>query len=248
MPQLLVSIRRQDHVKQLLRLLQGLDYVEKVEPIKEKQSRSLPLLYDSSLLAYSVEDIRAVADYFPKDKKWVYRDLLDYFPPDLKIKVQIIDNQLFIMPSATPLHQRLSRKLSFLLDQHIVENQSGELFCAPLDVKLDENTVLQPDILFVSEENKHLIGQKCIEGTPDLVVEIDSPSNTSKEIRLKKKKYELFGVKEYWEVKPKEKQISVDSLENGQFQAFSEGKEEEIITSKVLKGLKINLKEVFDQK
>jgi hypothetical protein len=56
-----------------------------------------PLYYDPDKLDYTVEDIEAIAAHFPKNHRWTYQDLQKYFPQDLKVKVEIIDNKLYIM-------------------------------------------------------------------------------------------------------------------------------------------------------
>lgn len=48
---------------------------------------------------YTFEDIKEIADQFPSNYKWTYQDLINHFPSDLLVKVEIINNQIFVMPS-----------------------------------------------------------------------------------------------------------------------------------------------------
>lgn len=74
----------------------------------------------------------------------------------------------------------------------------GTIFFAPLDLYIDDRNVFQPDLIFISDENKDIITERGIEGTPDLVVEIISPSNSFVDRNTKRLKYLKLGVKEYW--------------------------------------------------
>ncbi len=78
----------------------------------------------------------------------------------------------------------------------------AELFEAPTDVILADTTVVIPDLLLVATENAYRISLRGIEGPPDVVVEILSPSNRDRDRYLKRELYERFGVPEYWVVDP----------------------------------------------
>ncbi len=194
---------------------------------------------------YTPAYLQAIADQYPKDKRWTFSDLELVFPFEYTVKVEIINNQLSIMPTPTPEHQEVTGGIYSLMKTFVKENLLGKVFIAPLDVKLDENNTVQPDVLFVSEENKGIIGKKRIEGVPDIVVEVVSPANYKKKRTEKIEMYEKFGVKEYWEVKPNKKHIKVDTLENGRFATFSEAKKEGTVFSKWLKDFKIALEDLF---
>ena len=90
---------------------------------------------------------------------------------------------------------------------------------------LDHENVLQPDILFISKERRSIIGEKNIQGAPDLVIEILSEATAYRDLVKKKKLYERFGVKEYWIVDPQEKTIEIYAPEGKAFvriKTFSE--------------------------
>ncbi|WP_164515176.1 Uma2 family endonuclease [Paenibacillus lentus] len=73
---------------------------------------------------------------------------------------------------------------------------------APLDVHFNEANILQPDIIFIRNENLHIIKDGYIKGVPDLLIEILSPSSGAMDKIKKKAVYEQFGVREYWIVDP----------------------------------------------
>lgn len=159
---------------------------------------------------------------------------------------ELINGQLIEEPSPTPYHQDLVMKLSNLIYNHLqVTNDLGKVFTAPLDVYLEHHETFQPDIIFVGKERKPIIGEKMINGAPDLVIEILSPATAYYDLRHKKRVYAKQGVQEYWIVDPKEQSIEVYTQSNGEF-SFKNGQiKEGHITSTILKGLIIPLEELF---
>lgn len=120
---------------------------------------------------------------------------------------EVIDNTLYMSPSPTTNHQRLLGKLFSRLQIFIEENTLGETFIAPCDVYLDnEQTVVQPDILFIKKEQEHIIHKKGIIGSPNLVIEILSTNKTHDQTR-KLELYERNLVPEYIIIDPETKQV-----------------------------------------
>ena len=132
---------------------------------------------------------------------------------------------------------------------------------AEADVYLDEQNHYVPDLLIVCDRNK--IKATHIEGAPDLVVEIISPSTGSRDYGVKKDIYEKFGVKEYWIIDPKSKSVLVYLLKDGRFQfdnryAVLEDWEEEAMNEQeraehklklkvsLYNDLEIEVKEIFE--
>ena len=142
-------------------------------------------------------------------KKYTYDDYLK--TPDNK-RYELIEGELYMTPSPITSHQRISRKIEFLLEKFVTENDLGEIFDAPYDVHFDDENVVQPDILFISKDRLNIIGDKNLQGAPDLVIEILSESNAYRDLIQKKKLYARFGVKEYWIVVPGEKTIDIHIL------------------------------------
>jgi Uma2 family endonuclease len=105
---------------------------------------------------------------------------------------------------------------------------------------------LQPDLLYLSKERLHLVGAKKIEGAPDLVVEILSPSNHSKEMGYKKLIYELSGVREYWLVNLDKKTLTqYENVEN-EFYMRRIFQYADTLTSIILTGFETSMSELFE--
>lgn len=175
-------------------------------------------------------------------KKYTYEDYLK--TPDDK-RYELINGELLMTPSPIPNHQRVSGKLEFIVRKFITENNLGEVFYAPCDVYLSNENVVQPDILFISKKRLNIIGEKNIQGAPDLVIEIISEYSVYRDMVQKKRLYARFGVKEYWIVIPEEKEIEVHILKDSIYQLHAAYSKTDILGSPSLKGLKIKLKEIF---
>ena len=175
-------------------------------------------------------------------KKYTYDDYLK--TPDDK-RYELIEGELYMTPSPITNHQRISRKIEFLLEKFVTENDLGEIFYAPYDVYFDDENVVQPDILFISKDRLNIIGDKNLQGAPDLVIEILSESNAYRDLIQKKKLYARFGVKEYWIVVPGEKTIDIHILKDKTYELYKELGEFDTLESQILKGFKMELKVIF---
>ncbi len=175
-------------------------------------------------------------------KRYTYEDYLK--TPDAQ-RYELIEGELNMTPSQIPNHQRIIKRIALLLENFITANNLGEVFFSPLDVYFDNENVFEPDILFISKERAHIIGEKNIQGAPDLVVEVLSESNAYHDLVKKKKIYARFGVKEYWIVDPLEKNVDIYSLSDSVFILERSYSESQVLESPLLVGLNIKLPDVF---
>jgi Uma2 family endonuclease len=130
---------------------------------------------------------------------------------------QLIQNQIIMSPAPLDRHQRISMELSSELVYHVKRNKLGTVRYAPYDVYLDLQNAFQPDIIFISNEQKHLIDKDGFYGAPALVIEILSPSTAKYDLEEKKDIYERYGVKEYWIVDPADGSVVGYASENNKF-------------------------------
>lgn len=134
--------------------------------------------------------------------------------------VQLMENELIMSPAPLDRHQKLLSDLHLLIGSHVKQHQLGNCRLAPYDVYFDDENVLQPDFVFLSNERLHLIQEDGLHGAPDLVVEILSPSSAKFDKGKKKTIYERFGVKEYWIVDPATKEVQGYRLKDNVFAEF----------------------------
>jgi len=180
-----------------------------------------------------------------KKKKYTAEDymLLEEGAP-----FQLINNDLVMSPSPIPLHQLISVRIVYAMLSFLNSiNDNGFLVCAPMDVKLDEGNVFQPDILYITEKRKAEIIKDRIEGAPDLIIEILSPSNAYYDLRQKKDIYEKYGVKEYIIIDPIAENAELYALKNGAYYLHQKAQKSEQLTSLIIKDFSFNLREIFKQ-
>jgi Uma2 family endonuclease len=128
-------------------------------------------------------------------------------------RYEILEGELTVTPAPSTKHQTASVNLLVLLSQYIKERDLGKLFHAPIDLILESTSVLQPDLLFVSQARRHIITERAVEGAPDLVVEILSPTTSRTDRVTKAQIYARHGVPVYWIVDPEREAIEIYLLE-----------------------------------
>ena len=117
-------------------------------------------------------------------------------------RAEVIDDELYVTPAPTPWHQRVVTRLIEVLGPFVRELDLGEVLPGPVDVIFAEGDYLEPDLVFVRRDRLRLLSDRGIEGPPDLVVEVLSPSTAGRDRGLKRDRYRLYGVAEYWVVDP----------------------------------------------
>jgi Uma2 family endonuclease len=148
-------------------------------------------------------------------------------------------------PAPNRYHQVISRNIEYLLLKYLEKNPVGELYHAPFDVYLSDNDVFQPDIVFVRRKNFDVLTDAGIEGTPDFVVEILSPSNAYLDRQAKLRVYARTGVTELWLVDPETRSVQVFLLQKDATNPASTYREVDHFTSAQFPGLSISGAEIF---
>ncbi len=174
--------------------------------------------------------------------KFTYEDYLN--TPDDK-RYELLDGELVMPPAPGELHQSVSGMLGWKLVQFAVENRLGRVYHAPFDVVLSNTDVVQPDLIFVSNERADIITPANIQGAPDLVVEILSPSTAARDKTFKRSLYARHGITEYWMVDLTEKTIIVLRLGERGFEVVNTYGEGETLTSPTLQGFTLSLNDIF---
>ena len=174
-----------------------------------------------------------------------YQDLVSL--PEDRFRHELIDGQHFMTPSPYTIHQHILSIVYYELCTFLKKNPLGRVFFAPLDVVLSDHDVVEPDLLYVSNERSSIITEKNIQGAPDLVVEVLSRTTGHRDKTLKRDLYERSGVLEYWLIDPRTRSAVVYRREGEKF-----GKPEELtadgrdrLTTPLLPGLEITRADVF---
>ncbi|HMV45013.1 MAG TPA: Uma2 family endonuclease [Leptospiraceae bacterium] len=183
-----------------------------------------------------------VYDFGAEKKESTYAD---YLKTPEGGKFQLIGGEIIEITSPSLYHQDILLNLSSLFRNFLLKNKIGKVFVSPLDVMLSEKDVYQPDIRILLNESFPKMKENKIEGTPDLVVEILSPSTAYYDLKQKKTTYEKSGVREYWVVDPIQKTVELFENQNGKFISFAEHSKTEIAKSRLVAGMEIELEQVF---
>jgi Uma2 family endonuclease len=124
---------------------------------------------------------------------------------------ELINGQIYMSPAPTNRHQRVLKVLLKIVDDFIENQTLGEVLVSPVDIFFDDHqNAVQPDLVFISKDNPNQpLDDEPYRGSPDLLVEILSPSNNKHDLIIKKDLYEKFGVKEYWIIDPTTKESIV---------------------------------------
>jgi Uma2 family endonuclease len=166
-------------------------------------------------------------------------------PSDGK-RYKLIHGEVHATPSPATRHQFAFQNLHESLGPYVHKNHSGEVCLAPLDVRLGEETVLQPDLIFVSNARAGIIQQNWIAGTPDLAVEVLSPSAAGHDRATKLPIYAKARVPEVWFIDPKAKTVEVLTLQGGKYLVEETYAGHHLLTSNLLPGWQPSLDDLFD--
>jgi Uma2 family endonuclease len=196
------------------------------------------------VLRWVLQEIRAMAlqDLIPK---LTYRDYA-LLPEDGR-RHEILDGEHYVTPAPFVPHQDLLLELAIRLGGFVKTHRLGKLFVAPTDVLLSPHDIVQPDLSFVSKERAAIVGLKNLQGAPDLVIEILSPSSRRLDKVLKLQAYERYGVQTYWLFDPSRRDVQTWVRTDGALrpQPFLSAAAGDVLTSPLLPEFELPLAEVF---
>jgi Uma2 family endonuclease len=146
--------------------------------------------------------------------RWTYAEFA-HLPSEGSTRYEVIDGELAVTPAPTGAHQVVVAHLMRILGPFAYDNGLGLVLPSPIDVLFAEGDYLEPDVVFVRSARTHLIGDRGIEGPPDLVIEISSLSTAHRDRGVKLERYRHFGVPEYWIVDLDSRTVDVHRLSEG---------------------------------
>ncbi len=158
---------------------------------------------------------------------------------------QLIDGELIMTPAPTPLHQNIIGNIYQSLRYFVETQKLGRVFLSPIDVRLTDIDVFQPDLIFVRKDHLAKVGRDRLNVIPDLVVEVLSPSNAYYDLTHKKMIYAERGVDEYWIVDPKNETVEIFRRDRDHFRSEAFLKDADDLTSPMFPGFIMKLGEVF---
>jgi Uma2 family endonuclease len=137
--------------------------------------------------------------------RMTYEEYLDWLDEDKH--AEWVNGEVVMHSPVSRGHTAVGRFLLGILTHYVEENQAGELFYDPFQMKISADSPSRaPDIMFVATANLSRVKDTEVEGTADLIVEIISPESRTRDRGEKFYEYEQGGVGEYWIVDPKRRQ------------------------------------------
>jgi Uma2 family endonuclease len=164
--------------------------------------------------------------------------------PDDGARHELVDGEHYVTPSPNTRHQRILGRLHFLIATWLETHPIGQVFFAPYDVVLSNFDIVEPDLLYLSNERATTVLTALhARGVPELVVEIGSPGTRKRDETIKRRLYERTGVSEYWMIDPEADAIRVyrragDNFENPVELSREAG---DVLTTPLLPGLAMPL-------
>lgn len=176
--------------------------------------------------------------------KFTYEDYRNLPESETK-RYELLEGDLYMVPSPSTYHQDIICNVHLMLGPFVRDGGLGRVLVAPCDVVLSRDTVLQPDVLFVSKEREGIIALPGVQGAPDLVIEVLAPGTADRDRTIKRALYAQYGVQECWIIDPDLKTIEVLALGELGFRSIAVYTEQQTLHSPLLKGLALPVSEVF---
>jgi Uma2 family endonuclease len=174
-------------------------------------------------------------------KKLTYDDYAS-LPAD-GFRHEVIEGEEIMTPAPNLDHQAAVGNVFHLLRNHVAGRGLGKAFVAPADVVLSAYDVVQPDVLFVTSQRSSILASRNVQGAPDLVVEVLSPSTAAEDRGPKLALYDRAGVREYWMVDLTTRTVEV--REFGSPRRTRVYKEGQSFSSSILPDLSLRVDDLF---
>ena len=176
--------------------------------------------------------------------KLTYEDYL-LVPEDDDLRHELIEGEHEVTPAPGRWHQHVLANLHLLLGAFVREHGLGEVYFAPFEVKFSIWSAVQPDLIFVSRARQEAFTERGIEGPPDLVVEVLSPSTRKRDQTRKLALYEKHAVPEYWIVDHEQRRVLVHRLRGERYDQPEDLVPPAVLRSSLLPGLDVPLADLF---
>jgi Uma2 family endonuclease len=180
--------------------------------------------------------------------KLTYDDLLLF--PDDGMRHELIDGEHYVTPSPNTKHQVVVGNLHLLIGNWLRANRIGRVMLSPFDVVFTKFDVVEPDLLYLSNERAaQVLTAANVQGVPELVIEIGSPTTRKRDETLKRRLYERAGVSEYWVVDPELDVVRIYRTGEAGFEKPVELSREagDVLSTSLLPGLDLPLDLIFQE-
>jgi Uma2 family endonuclease len=165
-------------------------------------------------------------------------------PNDLN-RYEILDGELSVTPAPRTQHQRTSSHLHVILANHIRARHLGDIYAAPTDVILAPTTVVQPDLIYIGNDRRHIVTERAIEGAPTLLIEILSPTTHQTDRVTKAQLFARYQVPHYWLIDTDQRTLEAYELATDHYNLVASATNADVFTPSLFSGLFIQLDDLW---
>jgi Uma2 family endonuclease len=167
--------------------------------------------------------------------------------PDDGLRHEIIDGVHYVTPPPLLRHQVLLGRLHVAIANHLDSRpDSGEVYVSPVDTVFTQWDVVEPDLLFVAADQRHILTEANVQGAPALVVEILSPSTRRRDLGIKRDLFDRGGVREYWIVDPVQRDVVVHRRNaDGLLEAIARLRADNVLQTPLMPGFALSMTKLF---
>ena len=179
--------------------------------------------------------------------KMTARQFLELGEDPPGVRLELVDGEIAVSPRPIPRHSSAIVALGAILKTHLDDVDLGELLM-DVDTIFGEYDVRRPDLLYFTKARRRYIGERAIEGPPDLAVEVLSPGNERTDRRDKFKLYASGGVKHYWIVDPAQRTVETYLLRRAKYVGGVRGSGSDVVRLAPFPKLEIPLAKLWRPK
>src|SRR5437870_4452126 len=151
-------------------------------------------------------------------RRYTYDELVAEMPESNQ-PCELWDGELILPPAPSFDHQEIALSFYRRLHRWVSRHRLGKVVAAPIDMVLSPHRTVQPDVVFIAKERLGII-RRAIRGPANLVAEVISLGESTRDRIQKRDLYEQYGVKEYWIIDPEAQTVEVFHLEKGRYRLF----------------------------
>lgn len=156
-------------------------------------------------------------------------------------KADLIDGAIYVASPGTRLENRLVGFVAFVIDGYTTtKNIGGFTFVFRFACKISDLSAPEPDVGYVRPDRVHFVQEECLDGGPDIAVEVVSRDSRSRDYGEKRELYEAAGVTEYWIIDPLQRRVEFLRLQDGKYELVPL-EDNRIFRSQVVPGLWLNV-------
>jgi len=178
-------------------------------------------------------------------RKLTYADFVRL--PDDGRRHEFIDGVHYVTASPNFRHEMVRQRLNIALGNHLKAMRSGLVLS--IDCVLSLFDIVWPDIVVVRTSQFEILTKRNIKGAPAIVIEVVSPSTSTRDRTIKRDLYEGKGVNEYWIVNGSRNTIEIHRLARGRFVRAQRRRaaDRDVLVTDLLPGFELPLSELFSE-